>query len=163
MSEDVFIDMLEDEPEQTPTLHQAMSTPEIYHYKEGNGLRFLVPLDDYERLNEARDKCERQFQTKQEELNDARAELAHWKANHDNQVKIKSTLIQRPDLGDRAPRIQKLIEENETMREAIREAAHAMDNLIIAKRGGMQPANALIDATTYAKATLTKLQPYTTL
>jgi len=53
------------------------------------------------------------------ELNDARAELAHWKANHDNQVKIKSTLIERPDLGDRAPKIQKLIEENAAMREAL--------------------------------------------
>jgi len=53
------------------------------------------------------------------ELNDARAELAHWKANHDNQVKIKSTLIERPDLGDRASKIQKLIEENAAMREAL--------------------------------------------
>lgn len=29
-----------------------MSAPEIYHYKEGNGLRFLVPLEDYEKLIE---------------------------------------------------------------------------------------------------------------
>lgn len=106
-----------------------MSAPEIYHYKEGNGLRFLVPLDDYEKLNEARNECERQFQTKQEELNDARAELAHWKANHDNQVKIKSTLIERPDLGDRASKIQKLIEENAAMREAIGEAHTALSQL----------------------------------
>jgi acetate kinase len=46
-------------------------------------------------------------------------ELNHWKANHDNQVKIKSTLIERPDLGDRASKIQKLIEENSIMREAL--------------------------------------------
>jgi len=52
MSDIVFDDMIEDGPEQTPTLHQAMSAPEIYHYKEGNGLRFLVPLDDYEKLIE---------------------------------------------------------------------------------------------------------------
>jgi hypothetical protein len=63
------------------------------------------------------------------ELNDARAELAHWKANHDNQVKIKSTLIQRPDLGDRASKIQKLIEENAAMREALREAHTALSQL----------------------------------
>ena len=50
--------------------------------------------------------------------------------------------------------------ENAAMREAIREVAHAMDNLIIAKRGGMQPANALIEAMTYAKAALSKLQPF---
>ena len=48
----------------------------------------------------------------------------------------------------------------EAMREAIKEAAHTMGNLIIAKRGGMQPANALIDATLHAKATLAKLQPF---
>ena len=46
------------------------------------------------------------------------------------------------------------------MREAIKEAAQAMENLIIAKRGGMQPANALIDATSHAKETLAKLQPF---
>jgi allantoicase len=45
-------------------------------------------------------------------INKLRAEVAQWKANHDNQVKLKSILIQRPDLGDRAERIQKLINEN---------------------------------------------------
>lgn len=55
---------------------------------------------------------------------------------------------------------RKFERENAVMREAIKEVAHAMENLIIAKRGGMQPANALIDAITYAKAALTKLQPY---
>ena len=50
--------------------------------------------------------------------------------------------------------------EIQAMREVIREAAHAMENLIIAKRGGMQPANALIDAMTYAKKALAKLKPF---
>jgi hypothetical protein len=40
------------------------------------------------------------------------AEAAMWKANHDNQVKLKSLLINRPDLGDRAPKIQKMLDEN---------------------------------------------------
>lgn len=44
-----------------------------------------------------------------EELKD---EAAKWKANHDNQVKLKSLLISRPDLGERAPRIQKILDEN---------------------------------------------------
>lgn len=56
--------------------------------------------------------------------------------------------------------IKAIERENAAMREAIREVAHAMDNLIIAKRGGMQPANALIEAMTYAKAALSKLQPF---
>lgn len=51
------------------------------------------------------------------ELNEARREASKWKANHDNQVAIKSVLIQRPDLGDRAQRIEALIKENEAMRE----------------------------------------------
>jgi len=51
------------------------------------------------------------------ERNEARREAAKWKANHDNQVAIKSVLIQRPDLGDRAQRIEALIKENEAMRE----------------------------------------------
>lgn len=56
------------------------------------------------------------------ERDDARAEAAHWKANHDNQVKIKSILIQRPDLGDRSQRIEKLIKERDEAR-----AQHAAD------------------------------------
>lgn len=90
------------------------------------------------------------------ELNDARAELAHWKANHDNQVKIKSTLIQRPDLGDRAPRIQKLIEENETMREAIREAHEAIQYILEDSVTFLRNSN--IEK---AQSALTKLHPYT--
>lgn len=41
-----------------------------------------------------------------------------WKANHDNQVKLKNQLMDRPDLKDRAESILKLnkrIEELETM------------------------------------------------
>jgi hypothetical protein len=53
------------------------------------------------------------------ERDKALAEAAHWKANHDNQVAIKSAIIQRPDLGDRAQRI-------EAMREAIQEAYDAI-------------------------------------
>jgi hypothetical protein len=82
------------------------------------------------------------------ERDEARAEAAHWKSNHDNQVAIKSALIQRPDLGDRAQRIEMLIKdratlayklvgmeaveaglraENEEMRDVIKEAHEAID------------------------------------
>lgn len=101
------------------------------------------------------------------ELNDARAELAHWKANHDNQVKIKSTLIERPDLEDRASKIQKLIEENAAMREAIMEAhdlikdcsARASDTTIT-----MHPDDhakgCIDDIWEWSDAALAKLQPF---
>lgn len=59
------------------------------------------------------------------ELAEARREAAKWKANHDNQVAIKSVLIQRPDLGDRAQRIAALIEENKKMRDAIKVALNS--------------------------------------
>lgn len=41
----------------------------------------------------------------------ALAEAKMWKANHDNQVKLKATLMDRPDLADRALRMQQLITE----------------------------------------------------
>jgi hypothetical protein len=53
-----------------------------------------------------------------------------------------------------------LKQENAAMREVIKEAEHALDILMIAKRGGMQPANALIDAMFYAADTRKKLKPY---
>ena len=34
-----------------------------------------------------------------------------WKANHDNQVKLKQIILDRPDLRERAALVQKLIEE----------------------------------------------------
>jgi hypothetical protein len=49
---------------------------------------------------------------------------------------------------------------NAMMREVIKEADHALDILMVAKRGGMQPANALIDAMFYAADTRKKLKPY---
>jgi hypothetical protein len=46
------------------------------------------------------------------------------------------------------------------MLEAMQDAHGALENLIIAKSGGMQPANALIDATFAAKAAVKKLKPF---
>lgn len=56
------------------------------------------------------------------ELNEARAEAAKWKANHDNQVALKSVIIQRPDLRDRAERVQSLIEERDEARTQLKVA-----------------------------------------
>jgi len=46
-----------------------------------------------------------------EELEKAKKEVEAWKANHDNQVKLKAILMDRPDLKDRAKRMQELIAE----------------------------------------------------
>ena len=41
----------------------------------------------------------------------AAVERDMWKANHDNQVKIKRIIAARPDLKDRAPMVEKLMAE----------------------------------------------------
>jgi len=63
------------------------------------------------------------------EIEDLKAEAAKWKANHDNQVKLKSLLINRPDLGERAPRIQKMLDENAKLRAGMAEAYKIIDVL----------------------------------
>lgn len=121
------------------------------------------------------------------ELSEARAEAAHWKANHDNQVAIKSALIQRPDLGDRAQRIEDLIKErdeakaalsgrtvscsncnamaaeNAAMREAIKEA-HSSISMCLHFMLQLPSYDHLvgieIDTTELAHKSLSKLQPY---
>jgi len=81
-----------------------MNTPETdAAEKMAFAQEYMVPTDFARQLERERDE--------------ARREAAKWKANHDNQVAIKSVLIQRPDLGDRAQRIEALIKENKAMRE----------------------------------------------
>ena len=48
-------------------------------------------------------------------------EIKQWKANHDNQVKLKSILIDRPDMKDRANRMSKFIEENQKLQTSLQE------------------------------------------
>lgn len=56
-----------------------------------------------------------------ETMNTLNKEIKQWKANHDNQVKLKSILIQRPDLKDRANRMSKFIEENQKLQTRLGE------------------------------------------
>jgi hypothetical protein len=48
----------------------------------------------------------------------------HWKANHDNQVKINRMLRERPDLGNRAAFVDALLEEH---RQALQEKQTRID------------------------------------
>ena len=59
-----------------------------------------------------------------------------------------------------AASVADIISNRDAMLEAMQDAHGALENLIIAKRGGMQPANALIDATFAAKAAVKKLKPF---
>lgn len=82
-----------------------MNTPETDAAKKmAFAQDYMVPTDFARQLERERDE--------------ARREAAKWKSNHDNQVAIKSVLIQRPDLRDRAQRIEALIKENQALREA---------------------------------------------
>lgn len=47
------------------------------------------------------------------------SQCTHWKDNHDNQVKIKAALLDRPDLKDRAPRVVALGVENEILKRDV--------------------------------------------
>jgi len=66
------------------------------------------------------------------ELAAVKAERDMWKANHDNQVKLKSAIMDRPDLGDRARKVTALSEQlaasharEAQLREALRLMAEA--------------------------------------
>lgn len=51
-----------------------------------------------------------------------REHLAHWKANHARELEVNRTLRDRPDLGDRAKRVQGLIEQLSTTQRELDEA-----------------------------------------
>ena len=65
-------------------------------------------------------------------------ETKKWKDNHDNQVKLKSILIQRPDLGDRAERIQKLINENSALKAEYEKLKHICVRIYYARIAGCE-------------------------
>lgn len=44
----------------------------------------------------------------------AQVERDHWKMNHDHQVEIKRIIKTRPDLAERAPMVEKMMEEKRT-------------------------------------------------
>jgi hypothetical protein len=65
------------------------------------------------------------------ERDEARKEAAMWKANHDNQVELKSIISKRGDLKDRAPRVEKLIAERDQLRKRVAELESALNRLEI--------------------------------
>lgn len=62
-----------------------------------------------------------------QERDEARGEATMWKANHDNQVRLKATLMDRPDLGDRARKVVSLAKERDEARERERVAIASWD------------------------------------
>jgi hypothetical protein len=65
------------------------------------------------------------------ERDEARKDAAMWKANHDNQVELKSIISKRGDLKDRAPRVEKLIAERDQLRKRVAELESALNRLEI--------------------------------
>lgn len=51
---------------------------------------------------------------------EARKEAAMWKANHDNQAKLKAALLDRHDLGERARKVLSLAKERDEALERLR-------------------------------------------
>jgi len=49
-------------------------------------------------------------------------ERDHWKANHDNQVKLKETLTERPDLRERSAKMNEVMDKLDIARRALLEA-----------------------------------------
>ena len=105
--------------------------------KESTGAIFtgdFVPAEFARRLERERDELRRLWEAecaesrKLEQDREYNAELlaeawkdaAMWKANHDNQVELKSIISKRGDLRDRAPRVEKLIAERDQLRDAVK-------------------------------------------
>ncbi len=81
---------------------RQMDIPDEEFFDMGYRARLRKPTSDVDRLQ---DDCIRL----RERIAELEAERDHWKANHDNQVKLKQAISQRPDLGDRAARVAELL------------------------------------------------------
>lgn len=78
-------------------------------------------------------------------VRELQAERDRWKANHDEQVRQKRALLDRPDLADRAKSIQQLtarLEQAEAERDRLKEAARktlALTDYTLEEHGVMVP------------------------
>lgn len=103
-------------------------TPETNEAQFGTG---RVSVDFARRLERERDE--------------ARKEAGMWKANHDNQVELKSIISKRGDLRDRAPRVEKLIAERDQLRAINAELNESLKTLVLAS-ASMTPTREFLDA-----------------
>lgn len=71
-------------------------------------------------------------------------QVAHWKANHDNQVAIRAAVMDRPDLGDRAKRVADLIAERDAAVARAEQAEQAL--LLIGERAVVDWDDATVGA-----------------
>lgn len=65
--------------------------------------------DDYHTLSVA-------FAAREKRIAELESQVTHWKSNHDEQLKVKRQLLDRPDLQDRAASIKKLEAENNKLK-----------------------------------------------
>jgi hypothetical protein len=97
------------------------------------------------------------------ERDDARLDTKRWKSNHDNQVKLKQIISDRPDLKERAKLVAELIEERDTYWKQsdylLKELGKAQERMIDAERerdGWREAAYSLAEA---IPASWDELQP----
>ena len=95
---------------------------------ETNGLEFKAQLGMIPPYDTVPAEFARRLERERDE---ARRDAAMWKANHDNQVELKSIISKRGDLKDRAPRVEKLIAERDQLRKRVAELESALNRLEI--------------------------------
>jgi len=93
-----------------------------------------------------------QWHTAEVKLLELRAEVAHWKTNHDNQVAIKREVLDRPDLGERAASVLALRAEVAALKaRKVKLPPRAGANESAMNYGPVQMGfNSGLDACTYA-------------
>jgi|LakMenEpi03Aug12_release.lakeMendotaPanAssembly.Ray.scaffolds.fasta_scaffold590709_3 chromosome segregation ATPase len=95
-------------------------------YNENANLR--QEIINFQSLHKTNEAC---IQNQHAHIKDLTADRDQWKANHDNQVKLKSILIQRPDLKDRSERISELISKLDVARRALLTAINYGDMSVL--------------------------------
>jgi hypothetical protein len=90
---------------------------------------------DLANLREANARFAMENHELQEKVDKLERERDAWKAAHDNQVKLKQIISDRPDLKERAKRVAVLIEE----RDSWREAAYALGEALPPSWEELQP------------------------
>lgn len=97
------------EPVTHDEARQILSRFNASHWNDGREkARYTIPCD----VDRDDDCLMDQYIAEQREqsarVRELEAEVAHWKANHDEMVRRNATLRDRPDLGDRSRRMQEL-------------------------------------------------------
>lgn len=74
------------------------------------------------------------LQTAEARIIELEKEVAHWEANHNNQVKLKAAIMDRPDLKDRAEKVLAMQRDIDLLSGCLNFAiSYANDNIFPSK------------------------------